>query len=534
MSKSNALSTALATLFICGCSASPQSTSGSGGAVSASTGGQVSSTSTQIGGGTSGGGNATGVGGHTNGGNGMSATTGGAAASNAGASSTGGTAASSTAGGVATGGTKNAGGVSGSGGASGTGGSVSAGGATSTPAGGGPAGGSAAAGGIATSSTGGTINTGGAANTGGSTCTPPPKQCGNQDYVQNCITGNATTPCGGNCVSFANACVASDATKGATATAFACPQWMLFSDAMNQAAILDGNTAFNYAVVGHDVDNNGGIDGTAQSSCCQCYQLVFDYPSPTMDNEALLDPNDPSNPQSGIPIPPPLIVQSFNTGTNGPDDFDVFMAAGGFGGNNACDPNDTSMHNALAYFYTSFPADSSGQGTVKPAANYSQCKTSLNWVTNDSLSTPACETAIKTECDQFAASSAEITAESINSCIASNSPNTFYHLNWYVHAMKVECPSHLTDVTGCKLAPQGLPAANPNVTTAAQAAASPSFKATAGNGNHFSTTTMQDCCKPSCASQNWVSGKGLTPVGLYNSFYSCDQSGNPITEASCN
>ena len=363
---------------------------------------------------------------------------------------------------------------------------------------------------------------------------PPPKQCGNQNYVQGCIAGNSTTPCAGQCVSFANACQENAATKGATATAFACPQWMLFSDAMKQAAILDGNSAFNYAVVGHDVDNNGGIDGTDQSSCCQCYQLVYDYPSPSLDNEALVDPSNKTDPQSAIPIPPPLVVQSFNTATNGPDDFDVFMAAGGFGGNNACDPSSSQKDVSGLYFYTTFPTDSTNQGSVKPAANYTQCKTTLNWVTTASLSTTSCQTAIQTACDQFAANSAEITQESTNSCITSNSPNTFYHLNWYVHAMKVECPSHLTDVTGCKLAPQGLPAVNPNVTTAAQAAANSSFRANAGNGNHFSTTTMQDCCKPSCATQDWVSGKGLEPVGLYNSFYSCDQSGNPITEASCN
>jgi hypothetical protein len=126
-----------------------------------------------------------------------------------------------------------------------------------------------------------------------------------------------------------------------------------------------------------------------------------------------------------------------------------------------------------------------------------------------------------------------MTNETINSCIKSNDPNTYYHLNWFVHVMKVECPTHLTQVTGCKLAPQGLPQVDPTVTTAAQAANNPAFKATAANGNHFSTTTMQDCCKPSCAWQDWVTGSsgGLTAVGDYNSFYSCDQNGVPITES---
>jgi len=84
----------------------------------------------------------------------------------------------------------------------------------------------------------------------------------------------------------------------------------------------------------------------------------------------------------------------------------------------------------------------------------------------------------------------------------------------------------LTEVTGCKLAPQGLPAANPNVVTPEQASRDPSFR------SGYTTTTMQDCCKPSCAWQDWVTGNngGLTAVGLYNSFYACDQRGVPITE----
>jgi hypothetical protein len=42
---------------------------------------------------------------------------------------------------------------------------------------------------------------------------------------------------------------------------------------------------------------------------------------------------------------------------------------------------------------------------------------------------------------------------------------------------------------------------------------------------------MQDCCMPSCAFQDNVTGRGLKAQGLYNSFYSCDKSGVPMTEA---
>jgi len=301
---------------------------------------------------------------------------------------------------------------------------------------------------------------------------------------------------------------------------------MLFSDEMLQAAIDDGNTAFNYAVVGHDRDT-GGIDGSDKTSCCQCYQLVYDYPAENQCNV-----NASNTGPSAIPIPPPLIVQSFNTATNGPDDFDVFMGAGGYGGNNACRPNYSMTDAAGLYMYTTFP-DNGQSGGIKGAGTYTDCKTTIQWVTTASLSSAACQNDIAAACNQTSSNSTLMTNETINSCIKSNDPNTYYHLNWFVHVMKVECPTHLTQVTGCKLAPQGLPQVDPTVTTAAQAANNPAFKATAANGNHFSTTTMQDCCKPSCAWQDWVTGSsgGLTAVGDYNSFYSCDQNGVPITES---
>ena len=81
-----------------------------------------------------------------------------------------------------------------------------------------------------------------------------------------------------------------------------------------------------------------------------------------------------------------------------------------------------------------------------------------------------------------------------------------------------------TDVTGCKLKPQSLPAVNPAVKTPGQAAADSSFK------SGYTITTMQDCCMPTCAWQNNVSGQNVPVAGKYNSFYSCNQSGIPQTE----
>lgn len=524
------------TLLACSTAQTPTQPTAVGGQSGASTGGSAS-TSVSTTGAVAGASNVGGATASVTGGQNAvgSVNTGGAAQPAGGATTTGGKA-------PGTGGAPAAGGVTGgldgptggannsSGGANtSAGGGSSTGGKSSTAQTGGAASTSPSAGGQSTA-TGGATGT----STGGSTgtdwyATNPPQQCANQDYVQGCIKGDTTTPCQGQCVGSANACQESASTKGTPYTAFACSRWMLYSDAMNQAAIDDGNSGFNYAVVGHDADT-GGIDGTASSSCCQCYQLVYDYPA---ENQAWVDPGNSSNPQSAInPVPPPLIVQSFNTATNGPDDFDVFMAAGGFGGNNACDPNASQHDVSGLYFYTQFPANGANDGGVKAANKYTECKTTTQWVTTASLSSSTCQAKVAADCNQITARTTQLTTEARNSCIQSNAPDSFYHMNWYVYVKKVECPEHLTEVTGCRLTSQGLPAVNTSVTTAAQAALDSSFKTKAANGNHFSTTTMQDCCKPSCASQSWISGKGLTPDGKYDSFYSCDQNGVPLTESS--
>ena len=95
-----------------------------------------------------------------------------------------------------------------------------------------------------------------------------------------------------------------------------------------------------------------------------------------------------------------------------------------------------------------------------------------------------------------------------------------------MYAKRVACPQALTEVTGCKIT-ETLPAPDPNVTTAAAAAADPSFKTS------YSLTTMQDCCRPTCAVQNNVTGTNgnHTADGLYNSFYTCSKDGTPLTGA---
>lgn len=464
---------------------------------------------------------------------GSSAGTGGTRSTSAGASSTGsitggnasfgGTSGSRSGGTAAVGGTTSKGSVGGNS----TGGN---GGASVTGSGGSDGG----VGGVANS--GGSTGVGGVTATGGSTfeyMLDPPDQCHDVDYLPwsndpttGCVSGNTASKCGGKCQT-ASVCEDYSSKPGADVE-YMCPRDLLFSPEMEQAVIDDGFDGFHYAVVGHDPDK-GGIDGNAHS-CCQCYQLVFAYPSPSQERQGQINPDTLNPLGSAIDVPPPLIVQSFNTAAT-PTTFDIYMPAGGMGAQNGCYPVNGSS-TTKQYMYTSYPLDGQpGSGGVKPVSLYQECKTSLNWVTTESLQNPDCIARTKAACDKIASNIPGLTELGSEGCLKANTIGTFYHLNWSVYAMRIECPEHLTRVTGCKLAPQGLKSAKKDVTTAAQAAKDPDFwSKTSSSNNLYETTTMEDCCRPTCASYSQISSFGLKTDPQYRSFYNCDSKGQVWTQ----
>lgn len=347
----------------------------------------------------------------------------------------------------------------------------------------------------------------------------PPNNCENQFYPDGCVPGNASSTCGGVCQP-RNACENDPSKTGPIG--YVCSRYMLFSPEFAQASRDDAqangwSSAFNYAVAGHDADPSGVDSGMAGTeACCECYQLVFDQPN--------------SEYSSAAP-PKPLIVQTFNTAAGGGQNFDLFMGAGGFGAFNACISGSST---ALGFLYSAFPPDGEpGNGGIK-VVNIDSCKDSSAFgeATPTSIGSSACQTTIAGKCNVAVGTTSDLlTTTTRTSCIDSNKPDSLYHLNWKVYAKRVACPDNLTRVTGCKLAPEaGLPAPNPNVTTAAQAAADSSFRP------NYTTTTMQDCCKPTCAWANHVAGAGGGNIGGKNSvspwtsFYTCDQNDVPMTQ----
>jgi hypothetical protein len=343
-----------------------------------------------------------------------------------------------------------------------------------------------------------------------------PDPCASQFFATGCVSGNAASACGGHCT-VANACSPpEDPGKANLTKTFICPRFLLFGAEMSQAAADDtpagrdpSDPPFNYAVAGHDPDT-GGLDPGASSSCCQCYQLVFETP----------ESGSPQPP--ALPIPKPLVVQSVNTAAGGPMNFDLFMGAGGFGAYDACvaDPGFGGTSSFGDFMYDTFPTDSPNNGGVK-FLNQSACVVNGS-ATVATLQSAACQTDIASLCDEATSAASPAMASSTRaSCARSNAFASLYHQNWKVRAKKVECPVDLTRVTGCRLEPSGLPAPDPTVATVADT------DATWRTG--YTTTTMQDCCKPTCAWQDNVAGKGLVPSGAFSSFYSCDQTGTPLT-----
>lgn len=371
--------------------------------------------------------------------------------------------------------------------------------------------------GTAGTSHGGTAGSGGEAP--GGYALPPPNQCKNQFYVAGCEEGNAESACGGVCTS-RNAC--EDGKSGDPG--FACPRYMLFADEMQKAAQDDaarygwstsGEAPFEYAVVGHDTDSDpNGVDDPGKSPCCQCYQLVFYEPEQQVKDQTTMQPT--------VPLPKPLIVQVFNTGAT-TKTFDVYLGHGGLGAFNACSPDSPPNQ------YTSYPLDGQPNGggikAVGEWGNGSACKDQYNLVTAATLGSAECQARVEAACNQIESATSWITEVTRRSCIESNKPSSLYHMNWKVYAKRVKCPVGLTEVTGCKLIEE-LPEPDPNVLDPSAAQADPSFK------TGYSTTTMQDCCKPTCAWSDKVTGNegGHIADGMYNSFYTCDLAGNPLTE----
>jgi hypothetical protein len=259
---------------------------------------------------------------------------------------------------------------------------------------------------------------------------------------------------------------------------YVCPRFMLFSPEMKQAA-YDDEVSHGWPVGSF----NYGVATLNGAQCCACYQIVYGAPT-----QAGL----------GYSAPKPLIIQNFNTG-GAQNAFDVFMGKGGEG----------AQTNGCSKLYTSFPGTGEPYGGGIRASSITACGT-----TDATLSSSACTSTIASECDQIQGQSSYVTTTTQNSCIEANSDGSLYHENWNVRARQVECPTALTEVTGCKPSAGGNPQPDPSVQTVSQAS----------SWGTYTTTTMEDCCKPSCS---WPGNVSNAPAP-WNAMYQCTAQGTPL------
>src|SRR3954452_20073649 len=391
-------------------------------------------------------------------------------------------------GGTGTGGAKGGTGGTGTGG-SGTGGAGSGGsgtgGAAGAGSGGAKGGSSGAGGGLAGASGIGGAATGGTTGTGGS---------GTSSCLDNMQNGSETgVDCGGSCGACPNYKINGPNTGDTVGSgcnggpAFMCTRDLVFSPEFKVAEADDfaspTNPQFVYGVVGHDKDSGGLDTESGSNACCQCYQLVF---------------TSPRDPVTGVATPKPMIVQAFNTGAGGGKNFDIYMGAGGEGANTA----------GCSKQYTSYPTLGQPNNGGIRAQNISQCAGTGGALSSSSIATMSCQSAIASDCQMITASNAAVQSSTQVSCQETSQTQNLYHLNWNVMVKRIECPANLTRVTGCKLNAQGLPAADP----AAIDMASASSK---GFSSGYTTTTMQDCCRPTCAYHGNVTGAD----GTYKQYY---------------
>ena len=330
----------------------------------------------------------------------------------------------------------------------------------------------------------------GAAGSGPSSCL---------DDVQN---GSETgVDCGGSCGACPNYKINGPNTGDTVGSgcnggpAFMCTRDMVFSPELKVAETDDfaspTNPQFVYGVVGHDMDTGGLDTESGSNACCQCYQLVFTSPRDAV---------------TGVATPKPMIVQAFNTGAGGGKNFDIFMGSGGEGANTA----------GCSKQYTAYPTIGQPNNGGIRAQNVSQCAGTGGALSSSSIATMSCQRAIAADCAMITASNASVQSSTQVSCEETSQVQNLYHLNWNVMAKRIECPANLTRVTGCKLNSQSLPAADPTAVDMTSASSK-------GFSSGYTTTTMQDCCRPTCAYHGNVTGADST----YKQYYTCDGSGNP-------
>ena len=328
-----------------------------------------------------------------------------------------------------------------------------------------------------------------------------------------------------------------------------CPRMMLGTDLMIAAAEKDGfGSSHYYAVVGHDVgpdfgpdkygnpspdadlvDRKGNRDATL--GCGQCYELDFQ----NSDQK-------------------PIIAQSFNTAAPSGDNdfnFDIYMAAGGYGSFNSCfrDPdsaeyghnNNTALNSQV---YTQYPSETFKRlfSAIVGNNKKSYIGTEAIWSNGGMRGSAAVQTAEDVAdmenrgngppfvvdasvCYNLKAVDKQVTKDAQASCVEAF--NEGYHFNapsdkgGLFRVRRVKCPKRLVEVTGLHRQDSDLPDPLKDKRTGW-------FYGGNTSGTIIGTTTMEDCCLPTCAMKMNVDCDECESG--YDCLYACDANGNVLLD----
>ena len=128
--------------------------------------------------------------------------------------------------------------------------------------------------------------------------------------------------------------------------------------------------------------------------------------------------------------------------------------------------------------------------------------------------------------------------EMIDSCKfamgnSSTSPVNPYHGNWAIRYKEVECPEGLTKVTGLRLKEPTISYNNTTLEKPSKDLVKPTGReGNTNDGYPGFTSTMMDCCKPSCSVNDMIPAiqeKGNDVDPYYSAIYMCDKNGSKIS-----
>jgi len=319
-----------------------------------------------------------------------------------------------------------------------------------------------------------------------------------------------------------------------------CPRYMLGSAEFAAAAALDGFAdSYNYAVGGHDVAQDNPLEATgkqfSQIGAGQCYEMHFETDTygtgPTLNATRK-----------------PLVVQTFNSVAGGPNRFDIYMSAGGYGNFNSCiRDGHASVHDAALgdWMYARYPTISNytiggmmggtggglrGGAAYVAAGDQVVDKPSPSGCTDPNVGTYCAKA--RADCTTFhgapafvGAASNYVSAAAKLSCEASFDGN--YHWNGQVSKLRrVQCPHYLTRVTGLSRVDTSLPKVGDTTGEWTTTYTDPNDKT---RKSPYLTTTMEDCCQATYLRSMNVAANGDDLDADYNVMYSCSANGVPHT-----